>query len=270
MKVNKIDKLNLATLLSNPVGTNTTFAFNREMVKDKLYENYIKLIKEHKDFKHDIYRYKDNFIFHFQIPSESYADKKLYYDVVLEFVPKTSDSLEKKSINTDYEIHFFSNSPAFMFTYAFVLFHNNMSVDWLDKHLSREAIKNPPKERNPVQTFGFEKTCYYAALYIKNHNLFEKDILIRESKLIKDRDLNKIFKEIMSCEDKLDQYNKFKAQQVKYNKEEKKKKVKAQISANNKIAERNKNRKNARSMKANMKTNMKANMKANMSLKKKK
>lgn len=269
MKAKTIDNLNFKQFMQNPMGSATTFGGNREIIKEGLYSKYLTMIKNVKDFEHYIYRYKDNYIFHFKIPSEKFFIEKMTYDVVLEFIPETSDSLELKSIDTGYRMRFFSNSPSFTFTYAYVLFHNDMTVAWLDKHLSKESIKKPPEIRNPVQSFGFEKTCYIAAIYIKNHDYTDKKILNNKAKEIKNPlEFNKIYSEIMSCENKVAQYQKAGKLRSKHNKQVRRltsKKINPPKFSSNKGKS-----KKPRNMKANMQANMKSNMKANMKLKKKK
>jgi hypothetical protein len=228
--------LTLEGFLTNPTGKSTSMMASRKRIKDNLDNHYYKLLKKHKDFKYVVYIDSYAYLFHFKIPSETFDE--LYYDVVLEFLPHEKKMQGFSTIN-DYSINFFSNSPDMMFTYDYVLKENDIYIPFLQNagKYSSKAMKTRPKTRNPVELFGFEKSCYYAAMYISTHKLTTKKMLdkvgIKSNKLVSTKFLNSV----MSQELKLNEYNKFKKlEQEKKRKEREanRKKKEAENKKNNK------------------------------------
>jgi len=189
----------LKQFLQNPTGKNTSYMSSREKIKENLTVNYLKLLKQNKGkFETKIFRLeKDRYLFWFQIPSEKFPD--FFYDVCLEFTLSEVRSLY------DANIKFFSNSPNFMFTYTYVLNQMNLLVDFLKTKCSSIALKDAPNIKNPIESFGFEKSCYFAALYIKDMSLYKLDTVEKNALKF---DKNLLLSKIKSSEEKLKEYNK--------------------------------------------------------------
>jgi hypothetical protein len=156
------------------------------------------------------------------------------YDVVIHFSPVNKEDINSNSIN-DYGVKVFSNSPAFTFTYTFVMNINGLLVDFLKKtKCSNPALTQAPKLRNPVEQYGFEKSIYYAALFIREHKLTVKGNIDRMTNKL---DVNYLLSEIKTDMDKIQEYNQHKNSVVLMRakkRKEKAKKVK-EVAAKNKI-----------------------------------
>jgi hypothetical protein len=216
--------LTLSDFLQNPSGKGSGMVASREIIIKSMTEKFQKLMKKiNGKLIHEIYKVGDNYVFYFKIPSESFD--KLYYDVVLEFSP-VDEQAKKDGKLINYQVHFFSNSPSFTFTYAYVVYNTGMMVDRLVDKFDNMAIKNNPSTRNPVEVLGFEKTCYFAALFIKEHDLNTKSII--DEKATK-WDENKFIKSIASDHDKLAEYQIYKRRDTDKIKREKKKEAKKPI-----------------------------------------
>ena len=203
-----MESLNLKQLLTNPTGRYSAYMSARYKIIEDLNNRYGKLIKKHSKFKFHIYKQKTSYIFWFRIPSENFD--KLFYDVFIEFKPNIHCISDYTIEN--YDIKLFSNSPAFMFTYTYVLNDNKMIVQGLKDKCSKEALKNPPTMKNPVEVYGFEKSCYFACKFISDNKLINKNELEQNKK--------NITKEIIrdkckSQEEKLIEYNKVKRENQK-------------------------------------------------------
>lgn len=205
MAENEISKMTLQELISNPTGKRSAYMASRKMIKDGLAAKYDYLIFKHKKFSYKIYKQGEDYIFHYKIPSETYDN--FYYDVIIQFYPDPEDydnCINDKTTNK-YLVKVFSNSPAFMFTYTYVVFHNNMLVDGMNKFCSKTALTSPPTIKNPVETYGYEKTVYMACLDIINKKLYKKfDI----DKMLYKMKNDTFDNTIESQEFKLAQYNK--------------------------------------------------------------
>lgn len=239
-----MDIITMNDFLTNPTGKSSSSFARRDLIIADLEVRYDKLIKI-KPIKIDMYRDKDTYIFYFRIPSEKFT-KKLFYDVVLEFIPPSSNSSTIKTIN-NYRMKMFSNSPNFMFTYAYVYNKDNNLVTFLKSKISSKALKEPPKVKNPQMSYGFEKSVYFALLYLKRNKLYLKSSLLSVNK-IPNRPLIK--NKIKSSKDKLDEYNK-----IKMIEDKKAKKIKndnKRTIANNRTTHRNHN-KSVKKPKSNLK-----------------
>ena len=77
---------------------------------------------------------------------------------------------------SEYDVRFFSNDPAFVFTYEHVFHKLNMFIDELKPKASKLALKHDPKETNPYGIPGYVKSIYFAFLFMKKSNLFSKNL----------------------------------------------------------------------------------------------
>ena len=194
-----IPKLTLHQLLVNPTGKYSAFMSARYKIIEDLQKRYVTLLYKHKNFKFKVYKVKNNYLFQFKIPSEKYDS--LFYDVFIEF---EYDKEFKNDFTIDnYTLELFSNAQAFTYTYTYVLNSNKMIIDDLKSLCSPIALTQPPSVRNPVEIYGFEKSCYFACKYIQENNLLLKSELdankVSYSKSI-------ITKECMTQELKIKQY----------------------------------------------------------------
>jgi hypothetical protein len=268
----------MTRLLQNPSGPYSAYFARRDLTIRNLEERFHKIMKDAKDFKYEIFKNKNDFIFYFKIPSETY--EKLFYDVVLQFSPISEQSVSDLSLN-NYSVKLFSNAPNFLFTYAYVYNQDGILIDFLKKKISEKALNEPPNIKNPIQSYGFEKSVYFALLYIKIHRLNIKSAILSKSKKL---DVKDLVKAVDDTDEKLKQYNRAKAKE-KEKSSNKKVVAKSQKKGYNEdVAERNGKATPRLQMKRDMslkesnsngkktKTTLekKRNMKHNMSVKKKK
>ena len=215
-------KLTLQQLISNPTGKNTAYTASRAMIKESLVNKYNTMMYFSKNkLKYKIYKVNDDYIFHYKIPSETFRDD-LEYDVIIQFYPDPDkpDCVEDRNTNR-YFLKIFSNSPNFTFTYTYVVYKNGMLASGMDKFCNKEALQSAPVVRNPVETYGYEKTVYFACLHIINNKLYEKHTI--------DRTLFKMRKDtfdntVASQNYKLAEYNKLKTRSANIKKKIKKQK----------------------------------------------
>ncbi|QDJ97892.1 hypothetical protein PALS2_267 [Staphylococcus phage PALS_2] len=162
--------------------------------------------KNRKNFKLKIFLYQDKYYFYFQIPSEDYFKENLSYDVIIEFRPPNERAAKAKDLN-NYLIRFISNSPNFMFTYGYLYNKDDLLISWLSYKLGPKALNQPPEVRNPRLEYGFEKSVYFALLYLETNPKALKNPL--HLTLPNRQRIKSSFK---SSELKLREYNKIKKQ----------------------------------------------------------
>ncbi len=220
-------------MMTNPAGKNSAFLGNRDVIKLDLQKRFDILLKRHKVFKTWIYFNKDKtkVMIHVKVPSEHEEYKKLFYDVVYEF--NQPEKASKSITIPAYNVKIFSNSPAFTFNYAYVANLNELIPTYLQAKCDKDSLVNIPKEKNPPLILGFEKTLYFAGLYIQFMKFHFKGILgVNGTNFPSTKTL---IGEIDSSKDKLAQYNKHKA-----NESRAKKKAKAKTVADKARVDRNK------------------------------
>jgi hypothetical protein len=161
--------MTMTQLIQNPTGPYSAYFARRDLTIRNLEERYRSLMQQRgSDLKLKQLRDKDDYYFFFKIPSETY--EKLHYDVVIKFSPIVDQSKSDFSLN-NYRVQLFSNSPNFVFTYAYVYNQDDMLIDFLKPKISEKALTEAPGIRNPIQSYGFEKSVYFALLYIKGNRL---------------------------------------------------------------------------------------------------
>lgn len=116
-------------------------------------------------------KHHDSWYAHIKVPSE--VVPKFYYDVVIKFTTK-DNALRVSNSLKDYDVAFFSNDPAFVFTYERVFHKNGMFVEELKPKASKIALRKDPDEKNPYGIPGYVKSIYFAWLFLRHDNLFNK------------------------------------------------------------------------------------------------
>jgi hypothetical protein len=223
----------LNQMLTNPTGKSSAQFASRERIRADLESRFEKLLKDNKKFIFKIYKVKNVYYFHFLIPSEKFGND-LKYDVVLRFSPDNKD-MEKDRTISRYSLKMFSNSPAFMFTYTYVFNNQELLPKILKKKCSKTALKEPPKIKNPLESLGFEKSCYFAGLYIREARLTNKFELDKNLYIFNKEDF---LTQIIHQEKKLNEYKSMDEkmrEKKKREKEKKKKKKEEQLKKSKKI-----------------------------------
>ena len=160
--------MNINDYLKHPAGKGAVIP-GREMILDRYNYRYQVLNKnKHIDMK--VYINKNEVYYHLIIPSES-EFKENTYDIVLKFKPRNQTDLDDKSYR-QYDMEFFSNCPSFTYTYAYVAKLNGYLIPELMNKYEEIVLKNPPVSRNPGLLFSYEKSIYYACLYITSEKQF--------------------------------------------------------------------------------------------------
>ena len=161
--------MTLHQLLTNPSGPGGGFLAARYRIIDDLNKRFVNLATG-KEFRHAVYRDGTRVVFHVQVPTES-EGREFFWDVVVE---AHSDSPTAKAILAS-PVHVFSNSPSFVFTYAYVANQGGLIVKWLKDKIPAEVYRKAPDVRNPIQQMGFEKTVYFACQWILRMRLYDPE-----------------------------------------------------------------------------------------------
>lgn len=199
--------ITMEDILNNPTGKGSAGLARRDIIRENLIHRYEKIRNK---VRCKVSSFEDGTkVFVLDIPSESYYDVfKLTYQVVLTFSVNetTINNLRKAGYLNNYDMQMYSNSPNFMYTYAYVYNADGLIQHWLLKKLPMKALTEVPSVRNPQLQYGYEKSVYFSLLYIKENGLNKISFLGSTPKVTP----NKIIRDVPSSEAKLEEYEKIK------------------------------------------------------------
>lgn len=160
----------LQDFLESPMGRGTGILPNRDLIINDFKSRYFKMLEKGKEFKTEVYynNKTDTYYFHIKVPSET--ERKNTYDVVLELSPVDKQMMKIKPHRINkYKTRFFSNSPSFIYTYAYIMKHNNMLIKELTGKYAPIVLRKEPKTKNPTGTILYEKSITFAIISILEH-----------------------------------------------------------------------------------------------------
>lgn len=192
-------KMTYDDYISNPMGRKSAVISNREMYRSLYKEKLDKiLVREIGVVNYTLYNDKDNVYYvHFKIPSE--VIPKFYYDVVIEFYTDKNELKPTRSLK-DYYVRFYSNDPAFVYTFAHAFLKNKLFIKDLVPRMSKEAVKKAAVDRNPTNQVGYVKSIYFAYLLINKHGLMNK---VKYESYGRKYDKKMLLREVMNAEEKI-------------------------------------------------------------------
>ena len=180
--LNKEDKPTIISFMNDPSVFGNSTAY-KDIVRNNSYiSKYNSYISKHTTIPFTIYRdHKpdgsiETVIYHFQIESDKNPD--ILYDVIFKFFTKDVSVKTNQDI-LEYSFQFFSNSPSFLFQFAYVYKKYNLLIPELNKQIGNQALETPPSKSNPHQAVGYDYTIYYCLrfLYLNQFYLSKKEIL---------------------------------------------------------------------------------------------
>ena len=160
----------------NPMGKNNSVLNStaREAMRN-VYTNKFHNVLLKENGKIDYFLYKDTkhniYYAHIKVPSEVIKD--FYYDTIIKFF--ADETVKESALNLEkYYVQFFSNDPAFVFTYTHAFVENGLFIKELSSKMSQEALKKKAVEKNPNNDNGYVKSIYFAYLFLKERGLLKK------------------------------------------------------------------------------------------------
>lgn len=159
--------------IANPMGVKNAVFSNKEMFRTMYKQKLdVLLVREVGKVNYKLYTSKNGkYYVHFKIPSEKI--KGVYYDTVIEFYTDQHSAELSRNLN-NYYVRFYSNDPSFVFTFAHAFKVNGMLIKDLESKMSKKALKEVAKEKNPKNEVGYVKSLFFAYLLMKQYGLFEK------------------------------------------------------------------------------------------------
>ena len=179
--------------IQNPMGRENAVISNRVMYRN-LYQEKLDKILVREAGKIDIkaYHVGKRYICYIKISSE--VIDKFYYDVLIEFrAPKKITGNDLK----EYLVRFYSNDPSFVYTFTHAFVKNDLFFKDFENKMSKKAIKERGKEKNPADQVGYVKSIYFAYLIMSKRGYFSKTKYVdKYSKSSLDREIEHADKKI--------------------------------------------------------------------------
>ena len=176
------DGMNFDKYIDNPSGGSSVVT-NRNMYKEMYKQKFnAVLVREQGKINYSVYKSKDDtdsYFIHMKIPSE--VIPKFYYDVVIRLYT-TVNSKKASSNLKSYAVQFYSNDPAFVYTFAHAFSKNKIFIEDLSPKMSKAALDSRAKIKNPKDNVWYVKSLFFAYLAMEKYNLFNRIILDKEQK----------------------------------------------------------------------------------------
>lgn len=175
------DRMSFDKYIDNPSGGSVIT--NRNMYKNMYKSKFDNiLLREQGNIKYQIYHADDaidSYYIHIKIPSEVISN--FYYDVVIHLF--TTEKIKKASNNLRrYAVEFYSNDPAFVYTFAHSFLKNKLFIKDLESKMSKQALTHKAFIKNPKDNVWYVKSLYFAYLTMEKYNLFARAILDKNAK----------------------------------------------------------------------------------------
>jgi hypothetical protein len=126
---------------------------------------YSQYFQHHENLPFEIFydEKKEVYIYHFQMLA---GNDDTIYDIVIEFTSR-DPLVTKEGTIRNYDVRFFSNSPGFAFTYAYVYNKYKLLVPLLKDKFDESYLHVPPKRANPKQAIGYDYTLYMGMRFLQ-------------------------------------------------------------------------------------------------------
>ena len=108
---------------------------------------------------------EDSYYIHIKVPSETQKNGKYEYDVVIRFFTDNPEVQAQQTLS-NYYIQFFSNSPSFMYQYAYLYNKEGFLIEALYNKLDADYIDTPPEKTNAGMKKSYDKSIYFACRYL--------------------------------------------------------------------------------------------------------
>ena len=171
--------ISIRQFTENPSGKGSAFLAKRAMIKQGLNATYVKLLNHYRRAFYAVPYVLDDgrYLYHVKVPSEMYNINRISYDVLIEFA---ADSTGKRLAMRNAK--FFSNSPSFIFTYAYVFNAKQILIDDFKSALPNQCLTQAPVIRNPIESMGYEKSLYVACRYLQDSYALSEKYIVKFGK----------------------------------------------------------------------------------------
>ena len=168
------------------------FNGNADAVKDQTYSTkYRQYVERNRIRVHAMCRVEDSYFLHIKVPSESQSKKmndEYAYDVVIRFFTDKPE-VQSQSHLRNYYIQFYSNSPSFMYQYAYLYNKEGYLIEALYNKIDADYIDTPPEKTNANMVKSYDKSIYFACRFLseKRFRYLDKRGVLLSKKIPKEK-----------------------------------------------------------------------------------
>ena len=139
-----------------------------DVKKDVEYsQKYSQFIRSNRIYIHAMCIIEDSYYIHVKVPSESQKNGNYEYDVIIRFFTDDPEVAAQNHLRS-YYIQFFSNSPSFMYQYAYLYKEGGYLINALYDKLDPDYIDKPPEKTNKDMNLSYDKSIYFACRYLSD------------------------------------------------------------------------------------------------------
>lgn len=139
-----------------------------DVSKDTEYSTkYREFILSNKIYIKAICIIEESYYIHIKVPSESQKNGNYEYDVIIRFFTDDPEVASQNHLR-NYYIQFFSNSPSFMYQYAYLYKEGGYLIKALYDKLDADYIDTPPTKTNSDMKLSYDKSIYFACKYLSD------------------------------------------------------------------------------------------------------
>lgn len=221
--------------LNNPGGKGNT-SLNISAVKEKFMDRYNKIVKL---IEYQIFLVKKDVYILVNIPSSVQGIK---YDILLKF-NGTAKSTGKSLADMNMQI--FSNSPSFLYTYAYAYDKQGLFIKDCKRKLSPKMLDDIAKSKNPYGMLSYDFSVFAALYFVVSNDYLSFDVIEEYGKKATKTEVIKLVKNA----DALQKDRKFQKDSIKLAEKEEKAKIKKSIKLSDKLYEEPQETKNVKTTK---------------------
>jgi hypothetical protein len=156
---------------------------------------------------------EDSYYLHMKVPSESQkgSDGQYEYDVVVRFFSDDPEVQAQPHLRSHY-VQFYSNSPSFMYTYAYIYKQEDYLIKALYSKIDADYIDVKPEKTNPALKKSYDKSIYFVCKYLTDTQFkyLDKSGVLKSKMVSEDRFFRQIsdFKSVKLDQDLLNEERK--------------------------------------------------------------
>lgn len=156
----------------NPPGKGSGHVAPRHVISSGMKQKYSTLMKKYRrEFKVWAYKFPNrDIMFHVQIPSQDFEHNKIRYDS-LYYIPYGDTKVANLPLDQK-PCYFWTNSPSFIYTYAYVYAHKNIMYRDFDEKIPDQCLTVMPTVRNPENSCGYDYGLWQGLAYLYSMNAF--------------------------------------------------------------------------------------------------
>ena len=165
-------EISLFTFLNDPSILGGPDVFKGDAVKQKYPSKYTTYMQKNGNIALEIFydEKEEKYLYHARIVSENRND--VYYDALVQISTSDKSKIANPTITHYEDIKFFSNTPRFTFTFAYVYNKHDLIIPELKDKFDDITFTEPPKKTNPRMGIGYDSALFILIYFLKANSFY--------------------------------------------------------------------------------------------------